>query len=199
MKKGIPCLIATLFFGFFFQACWSSKNSELPDTNYLSPKISFTSKWKRFTVKHPTGFWQVIKNERWTLLYNNQDAPVQMIVDAKRHFVNIPSREKRLKSFIKSVKARKSEILDQEEIVIAGAKAVKINIEVEILFDYWDAFSVTRYIEVNFFEKNNRSYLLAYSSDKKHFKKYYQNFSNIKENFTIITDQTQLDKPAPPD
>jgi len=168
-------------------SCSKSKMLKgLDDPYNLLEKTVFTSKWKRFTINHPSGFWQVIKKERWTLLYNNQDAPVQMVVDANRHFLGMPDEEKRIKSFLKKFKAANTGPLLLEKTTIEGIEALKTVVKTNIMFDFWDKFYVERTLEIYAFNKNKCSYLFAFIADEQNFEKYYPGFTTLIGNFRTL-------------
>lgn len=167
-------------------SCGKKKIKNFDDPYDLLEKTVHTSKWKRFTVTHPSGFWQVIKKEKWTLLYNNQDAPVQMVLDAKRHYLRVPDPEKRTNSFLKSFKAGQPELLDRDSFEIEGNQATRSIYTARVIFDYWDKFKVARKLEIIVFDKNKRSYLFAYIADEQNYDKYHDNFKVLLENFNTL-------------
>lgn len=161
--------------------------NSISGANYIAPEISYTSNWKHFTVKHPVGFWQVIKKEQWTILYNNQDVPVQMIIDAHRNYFTKPDVDQQINKFVKSIKLKKSsKKVSEEKTTISGMEAKKLTFEGTILFDYWDNFRVKRRVTVISLTWQKYSYILAYISDIKNFTKYYSSFDNLCNSFRIL-------------
>lgn len=190
MKKHISLLLVfcLLLMSVLCSSCSRKKKLTSLDTPYeLLEKSFFTSKWKRFTVTHPSGFWQVIKKEKWTLLYNNQDVSVQMIVDAHRHFFKVPNSQKMEKSFFKSFKIRDMEIVNQDKKTVNGIPAQRTIVNAKIMFDYWDSYLVNRKLEVYTLTKNRCSYLIAYIADKENFDKYHKDFDVLLDNFKTIS------------
>lgn len=168
----------------FSSGCFSSKKQDpFADIDYLTPQLQYASNWKQFSVKHPTGFWQVIKKEKWTLLYNNQDAPVQMVVDANRHYFGTPSNQKRVNRFIGALKMKNVSIISTESVTVAKVDALKTVVKGQIRFDFWDKFYVERMLTIHTFRHDGRSYLLGYISDLDNYEKYYKTYETLLENF----------------
>lgn len=149
----------------------------------------------QFTVKHPSGFWQVVTKEKWTLLYNNQDAPAQMIIDAKRHLFFTPDREKHFNKFLRSIKAKDVIIINEEKTMVDGIEALKFNCTATILFDYWDKYKVNRKMTILSFVRNKHSYIIAFLADENSFDDYFESFEILLKNFSLKSSRNI--KPAP--
>jgi hypothetical protein len=185
-KSVISVILSAVILLTMVTACsHKPKDEDLAKPDYLAPKTIYTSKWRKFTVNHPTGFWQVVKDEKWTLLYNNQDAPVQMVIDAQNHFITKPSLDQQLKRFLKTMKAKDVQVTGTSEVTIAGVTAQRTELTTAILFDYWESFKVPRKMVICCFRHGSRFYLMAYISDESNFDKYYPSFETLQKNFAF--------------